>query len=88
MFMPLKAVLEDDKWLIKTEAGQTIASMINVRDVRTFANLMAASPYMLEALKAVVALIGDEDLPDNGELNGAAISDMARSAVTVASGVV
>jgi len=50
------------------------------------ASLIAASPYLLEALKAVVALIGDEYLPDNGELSGAAISDMARSAVGVASG--
>ena len=44
MMMPWKAVLEDDKWLIKTGDGQTIASMINVREVKTFANLMAASP--------------------------------------------
>jgi hypothetical protein len=26
-------------------------------------------------------LIGDEDIPDNGELSGAAICDMVRSAV-------
>jgi len=50
------------------------------------ASLIAASPYMLEALEAVVALLGDEDLPDNGELSGAAISDMARTAVAMARG--
>jgi hypothetical protein len=30
---------------------------------------------MLEAFKGISELIGDEDLPDNGELSGAAISD-------------
>jgi hypothetical protein len=39
---------------------------------------------MLEALKAVVNLMGDEDLPDNGEFSGAAISDLVRSTVELA----
>ena len=38
----------------------------------------------LEALKALMDLIGDNDLPDNGELNGAAICDMARAAIASA----
>ncbi len=38
----------------------------------------------LEALKALMELIGDSDLPDNGELNGAAICDMARAAINSA----
>ena len=37
--------------------------------------------YIFEALKELVELIGDEDLEDNGELSGAAICDMARTAV-------
>jgi|GEM_PF-1642606 len=84
--MPWKAVLIDNIWLVRAEDGQTIASMANSEEAENNAKLMAASPYMFEALKAVVGLIGDEDLPDNGELNGAAISDMARSSIEVASG--
>jgi len=30
--------------------------------------------------------MGEEDLPDNGELSGAAICDMARSAIAAATG--
>jgi hypothetical protein len=36
---------------------------------------------MLEALKGIAELVGDEDLPDNGGLSGAAIRDMVRSAI-------
>ena len=36
---------------------------------------------LFRALKSVVDLIGDDDLPDNGELSGAAICDFARSVV-------
>ena len=36
---------------------------------------------LYEALKGMVDLIGDEDLPDNGELSGPAICDLARYAV-------
>lgn len=50
------------------------------------ANLIAAAPDMYEALKAMIDLIGDGDLPDNGELSGAAISDMAISAIAKAEG--
>lgn len=39
---------------------------------------------LYEALKGMVDLIGDEDLPDNGELSGAAICDLARYAVAKA----
>lgn len=39
---------------------------------------------LYEALKAMVDLIGDEDLPDNGELSGAAICDLSRYAVAKA----
>ena len=50
------------------------------------ATLIAAAPAMYEALQALLALIGDEDLPDNGELSGASICDFARSALTQAEG--
>ena len=36
---------------------------------------------LLEALEAALAILGDEDLPDNGELSGAAVTDMMRAAV-------
>ena len=42
------------------------------------------APLLYEALKAMVDLIGDEDLPDNGEWSGAAICDLARYAVAKA----
>ena len=50
------------------------------------ARIIAASPLMFEALSGLVQLIGDEDLPDNGEFSGAAICDLARSALAVATG--
>lgn len=36
---------------------------------------------LYEALRGMVDLIGEEDLPDNGELSGAAVCDLARYAV-------
>ena len=50
------------------------------------AAFIAAAPAMYEALQALLALIGDEDLPDNGELSGASICDFARSALAQAEG--
>ena len=81
-----KAIPKDNLWFIQDKDGQIIASIKSGKESEKNANLIAASPYLLEALKAIVALIGDEDLPDNGELSGAAISDMARSAIVAASG--
>jgi len=40
--------------------------------------------YLTEAEKK--QLVGDEDLPDNGELSGAAICDLVRSALAIATG--
>lgn len=76
----LKVFKKGGSWVVQTKDGKTIATVSD----GSFAKLMAASPYMLEALKAVSNLLGDEDLPDNGELSGAAISDMVRSAVDLA----
>ena len=45
---------------------------------------MSTEVTPLEALKAIMNLIGDKDLPDNGELNGAAICDLARAAIDAA----
>ena len=39
---------------------------------------------LLEALEAALAILGDDDLPDNGELSGAAVTDMMRAAVAEA----
>ena len=50
------------------------------------AKLIAVSPMMLEALSGLLQLIREEDLPDNGELSGAAICDLARSAAAIATG--
>ena len=49
-------------------------------------HVITAAPAMYEALQALLALIGDEDLPDNGELSGASICDFARSALAQAEG--
>ena len=80
-----KATLKDDAWLVVNEDGSTIATIRNTGDDESIAKLFATSPYMLEALKAMAELIGDKDLPDNGELSGAAICDMLRTAVGLAS---
>ena len=79
-----KAISKGDAWLVVNEDGSTIATIKNTGDDEGIAKLFAAGPYMLEALKAMVELIGDEDLPDNGELSGAAVCDMVRAAAKVA----
>jgi hypothetical protein len=79
-----KAVIQSGKWQIIGEKNRRIAEIEKSSSSETYAKLIAASPYMLEALKALVDLIGDEDLPDNGELSGAAICDMVRSALEMA----
>ena len=79
-----EAKLVGGTWKVVAEDGKLIATIADSVDAEKKAKLIAVSPYMLEALKAVVELIGNEDLPDNGELSGAAVCDMARSAVAVA----
>lgn len=81
-----KAILENGQWKIKSEDGNIIATIGNGEKGGELARLIANSPYMFEALKGLVELIGDEDLEDNGELSGAAICDMARTAVVLATG--
>ncbi len=76
-----EAKLDGKVWKILTEDEQVVATLAESTDAESRAKMIAVSPYMLEALKGVVELIGDEDLPDNGELSGAAVCDMVRSAV-------
>ena len=76
-----KTKLDGKTWKVFDEKGQLIATIAQRADAKEKAKLIAVSPYMMEALKGVVELIGDEDLPDNGEFSGAAISDMLRSSI-------
>lgn len=79
-----QTVLKGDLWQIQTKDGRIIATIGRSKEAEANAKLIAVSPYMLEALKAVLNIIGDEDLPDNGEFSGSAVSDLVRSAVTLA----
>ena len=81
-----KAIFKDGSWQIQRQNGEMVAVLAKSKDAKDNAKLIAASPYMFEALKGIVNLIGDEDLPDNGELSGATICDLARSALAVATG--
>ena len=83
---PWKAVLHERSWQVQSDDGQVVASLEKTGNEEGNAKLVAASPYMLGALKALMELIGDEDLPDNGELSGEAICDMARTAIALATG--
>jgi len=74
------AAPKGDTWTVQTQDGHIIATLGAGKEARKNAKPIAASPYMLEALKAVIGLIGDEDLPDNGDLSGAAVCDMVRAA--------
>ncbi|MFC1870072.1 hypothetical protein ACFLYE_02240 [Chloroflexota bacterium] len=78
--------LAGDIWHILDEDSQPVATITSTEQSEAIATLIASSPYMLEALKQISELIGDEDLPDNGELSGAAICDMVRAAVELATG--
>jgi len=79
-----RAVPKGDTWVVETQNGKIIATVGRGKEAKANAKMIAASPYMLEALKAVSELIGEEDLPDNGELSGAAICDMVRAAIAMA----
>lgn len=79
-----KALKQADSWTIQTDEGKVIAVIKNTGNDERFAKMIAATPYMLSALRSVSKIMGDEDLPDNGDLSGAAISDMVRAAVSLA----
>ncbi|WP_041917624.1 hypothetical protein [Dehalococcoides mccartyi] len=81
-----KAVSEGGKWKVQSSKNEVVAVVDNSRQAEANAKLIAASPMMFEALSGLVQLIGEEDLPDNGELSGAAICDLARSALALATG--
>ena len=76
---PWRAVQKDSKWIVVDKEDKVIA-VVEGADAAKNARLIALSPYMQEALEATLNIIGDEDLPDNGEYSGAAISDMVRAA--------
>ncbi len=79
-----EARLEDSVWKAFDKDGQLVGTLAEGSEAEARAKLIALNPYMREALKGVVELIGDEDLPDNGELSGAAVCDMVRSAISLA----
>jgi hypothetical protein len=81
-----KKKLEGNQWIIYSPDNEVIASLSKSKKSVGNARIIAASPLMFEALSGLVQLIGDEDLPDNGEFIGAAICDLARSALAVATG--
>lgn len=81
-----KAVSKDGRWKVHSSKDELIASIEKMGQAEANAKLIAASPMMFEALSGLVQLIGEEDLPDNGELSGAAICDLARSALAMATG--
>jgi hypothetical protein len=81
-----KALVEGGRWKVRSSDNSMIASIEKNSQDEANARLIAASPMMLEALSGLVQLIGEEDLPDNGELSGAAICDLARSAIALAVG--
>lgn len=76
-----EARLEGKNWQVFDDKGQLIATLAEGPAAEARARVLAMSPYMLQALNGVAALIGDQDLPDNGEFSGAAVSDMVRVSV-------
>jgi len=83
---PWKVAQKGDDWVIVGTEGVVIAKLMGKANNKKSANMIAASPYMLDALKAMIRLIGDEDLEDNGEWSGPAICDQVRSAAYLAAG--
>ena len=78
-----EAAFDRGAWEVRAASGEVIA-LVRSGNAAADARLVAASLCMLEALMALVALIGDEDLPDNGQVSGAAVCDMVRAAIDVA----
>lgn len=82
-----KAAKENGVWQIRDDDGKLISKLEPSLEDESQARLIVNSPYLLKALKGMLAVIGEDDLEDNGELSGAAICDMARDAVALALGV-
>lgn len=77
---------EGKNWQVFNHNGQLIATLAEGPSFEARARTIAMSPCMLDALKGVAELMGDEDLPDNREFSDGAVSDMVRTAVQLAGG--
>lgn len=67
-------------------ASTRIATFWPSSEQETYVRLFLSAPMLLEACKAALRLAGADDLPDNGEYCGAAITDLIRAAVEKAEG--
>jgi len=83
---PWKAFRDGSNWVIVAKGNAVIARLEGKANDEKTAKLIAAAPYALNALKAVMNLAGDEDLPDNGEWSGAAITDQVSAAIELSAG--
>lgn len=61
-----QAVLIEGSWVIRDRDGRKIATPEKGKNAKANARLTAMSPYTHEALRGLVALIGDEDLGEPG----------------------
>ena len=61
---PWQAVMQQESWLIVDKNNKKIATIEKSVKSEEYAKIIAASPFMLEALQKMVALMADEDLPE------------------------
>ena len=47
----------------------------------SLSSLLCAAPLLLDACEGVLNVLGDDELPDNGEFSGAAVTDLVACAV-------
>jgi len=85
---PWKAVESSGSWQVVGEKNTIIATIAKSDKSEQYARLIAASPFLLNALQTFVYIIRDEDLPDNGEFDGFVVYDLAKKAIELAGGEV
>ena len=83
---PWKAIDNSSSWQVVGEKNTIIATIAKSDKSEQYARLIAASPFLLKALEAFVYIVGDDDLPDNGEIDGFVLCDMAKKAIELAGG--
>lgn len=66
--------------------GGTLTAICLGPDQAANSRLIAAAPELLATCEAIAQLLGDDDLPDNGELSGAAITEQLRAVIAKATG--